>query len=214
MTRIPTNSKKEKILHIDKSLVINHGRLRVCYQHPTDPDLVVKIPSENNREGQQANIMELKGYTALMREHTDLSFISCCHGFESTNLGKGLLCDCIRDTDGSVSKTIWDYIIFQEECDVLYIQNVVRKFCNVLIEKNVKLFDLNLKNIALRLLDDASYQPFAIDLKGRCDNHELIPISSYINYFSRKKLQRRSKGLIDRIHQFRQRRAEFKHVDI
>ncbi len=148
------------------------------------------------------------GYHALMREHIDLFCISHCYGFVSTNRGQGLVCDCIRDDAGTVSKTIWDVIVTQDACDVDYIMTVARKFCHMLISKRIYIFDINLKNIALKLHHDGTYQPFIIDLKGRYDNKEIVPLSSYIDYFSRKKLERRCRQFLERIPIHRTRRKE------
>ncbi len=203
---------QEGMIHLAHELLISKGTLRICYEHPVDKQLVIKVAIDNSKEGNRANTKEWKAAAAFSDEHRQLPFISNCHGFVYTNLGKGLVCDCIRDYDGSISGTIWDYIIFKEECDVAYIQQVMRKFCDALISQNIRLYDLNPKNIALRLQQDGSFQPFAIDLKGHLDNQELVPISSYISFFSRRKLKRRSTQLIDRILDFRQRRIELQKV--
>ena len=197
------------MIFLGTDLLINSGKVRVCYQHPANPDLVIKIPVGKKRKEKQANIKELKGYQVLMREHVDLFCISHCYGFVSTDRGKGLVCDCIRDDGGSVSKTIWDVIICQEECEIEYVQKVAEELCSYLISRDIFIFDLNLKNIALRLQKDMTYQPVVLDLKGRYDNNELIPWSSYISYFARRKLARRCRQLIDRISTFREQRTEF-----
>jgi hypothetical protein len=190
------------------SLLISQGRTRACYRHPSDRGLVIKVPVGDKKAQNRSNIKELRGYQALMREQVDLFCISHCYGFVTTSLGRGLVCDCIRDDDGAISKTIWDIIVHQEVCDVAYIQKVTDDFCRFLIQRDTRLFDLNLKNIALRMQKDGSYQPFAIDLKGRFDNKETIPVSSYSSYFAKKKMVRRTRQLIERILFFRNRRKE------
>ena len=206
-------AKNENMISLNSDLLINSGKVRVCYQHPSNSNLVIKIPVGSKKKEKQANIKELKGYQMLMREHVDLFCISHCYGFVSTDRGKGLVCDCIRDDDGSVSKTIWDIIICQEECDIKYVQKVAEKLCSYLIFRDIFIFDLNLKNIALRLQKDMTYQPVVLDLKGRYDNNELIPWSSHILYFARRKLARRCGQLIDRISTFREQRTEFQAAE-
>ncbi len=196
------------MLALYDSLLISQGRTRACYRHPSDRGLVIKVPVGDEKEQNRSNIKELHGYQALMREQVDLFCISHCYGFVTTSLGRGLVCDCIRDDDGAISKTIWDIIVYQEVCDVAYIQKVTDDFCRFLIQRDTRLFDLNLKNIALRMQNDGSYQPFAIDLKGRFDNKETIPVSSYSSYFAKKKMVRRARQLIERILFFRDRRKE------
>lgn len=189
------------IILTDKTY-INQGSLRACYQHPENPNLIIKIPVGEKKEKNRANLKEQKGYHALIREHVDLFCISHCYGFVTTNLGIGLVCDCIRDHNGNISKTIWDIIGSGKEYDTHYILEVANSFCNMLISRNIFLFDLNVKNIVLQLRDDGTYQPFAIDLKGRYDNNEFLPFSTYIKFFAQKKIERRSKQLIERISLF------------
>jgi hypothetical protein len=196
------------MLILNDHLVINFGKTRVCYEHPSDPNLVVKTALKGDNDGELSNEKEMKAYKSLMISHIDLSCISHCYDFASTNRGKGLLCQCIRDDDGSISKSLWDIILYQDDCKLDYIQEVTSRFCDHLIEKNVFLFDLNLKNIVLQLQHDGTYKPYAIDLKSRFDTKEFIPFSKYSKYFARKKLIRRTKQLVDRIRQYYQLRAE------
>lgn len=186
------------IILTDK-LFINHGTLRACYQHPEKSNLVIKIAVGEKKAKIFANLKELKGYHELMRRHIDLFCVSHCYGFVTTNFGEGLVCDCIRDDDMSISKTISEILGSEDKSDVQYIMEVARNFCDMLISKRVYVFDLNLHNIVLKLKHDGSYLPYLIDLKGRYDNNEFLPFSSYINYLSLKKLERRSRQLIERI---------------
>lgn len=199
---------EQPALQLSEKMMINRGRERVCYEHPENNQLVIKIPLSKSGRKSRANHHELKGYLLLREEKKDLSFISHCHGFVNTNYGEGLICDCIRDNDGAISKTIWDIIVLEENCNVEYILQVAEKFCNFLIFHQIRLFDLNLKNIALKVLADGTYKPYIIDIKGRYVNHEFIPLSAYIPYFANKKLKRRSDQLLRRIIEYRRRRKE------
>jgi hypothetical protein len=191
-----------QMIILDEERFINRGTRRACYQHSENPNLVIKVPVGDKKDKELANLKELKGYHALVRKHIDLSCISHCYGFITTSHGTGLVCDCIRDHDGNISRTIADIITSGEDYDPAYILAVAQKFCDILKSKKVYIFDLNIKNIALKLQLDGSYLPFAIDLKGRYDNNEFFPFSSYIDFLSRKKMARRSRQLIERISLF------------
>ncbi len=184
---------------------------RKCYVHPNDPGLVVKVPLQPEVKECQANEDELKGYQLLKGDNLHLDFISHCYGFINTDLGKGLLCDCIRDENEEVSKTVWDIVIYQEECDIKYVLATIEKFCSFLTTNHVWIFDLNLKNIVLQQKIDGSYHPHIIDLKGRSANTEFIPISRYIPYFALRKLKRRTRQLVQRITEYHLRRNELRH---
>ncbi len=201
------------MIYLNNSLLIGRGTLRACYLHPENSALIIKVPAGDLDKGGQANHKELKGYRRLIREHGQLDCISHCHGTVDTSLGPGLICDCIRDEDGDVSKTIWDLVIYQDTCDIDYLQQVTGKFCDKLIEHDIFLFDINLKNIAMKRLNDGSYQPYAIDVKGPYDNPEFLGLSSHIRFLGRKKLKRRAAQLLARIAEFRQRREELRGIE-
>lgn len=208
------NLGSQPILHLSEQMVINKGRERVCYIHPENNQLVIKIPRNSRGRNSGANQDELQGYRILRKEGKDLSFVSHCHGFIDTDRGQGLVCDCIRDDDGAIAKTIWDIVVLQDDCDVDYIIKVAEKLCDFLMTNQIWLFDLNLKNIVLKQLADGNYKPYIIDLKGRYANHEFIPLSRYINYFARKKLQRRSTQLLQRIVEYHHRRKELQKLPV
>lgn len=193
---------------LDKELFISRGSVRACYHHPQKNNLIIKVPTGSKKDRDQANVNELKGYHALMLEHTDLSCISHCYGFDSTNLGRGLVCDCIYDSDGSVSKTILDLIISESPPDFSYLIDVVEKFCEFILNNSIYVFDLNVKNIVLQQQKNGIYKPYLIDLKGRCENKEFIPLSRHIPYFRRKKLERRCRQLFERTTSCWERRDE------
>jgi hypothetical protein len=187
---------------LDEEGFINRGTLRACYQHPENPNLVIKVPVGDKKGKELANLKELKGYHALVRKHIDLFCISHCYGFITTSHGTGLVCDCVRDHDGNISRTIADIITSGEDYDPAYVLAVAQNICDMLMSKKVYIFDLNIKNIALKLQPDGAYLPLAIDLKGRYDNNEFFPFSSYIEFLSRKKMERRCRQLLERISLF------------
>lgn len=183
---------------LDSTLLINQGTVRACYHHPENSRLVIKVPTGIKKNRNQANSIELKGYQTLMQQHKDLSCISRCYGIKATNLGDGLVCDCIYDSNGYVSKSIVDVIESDIPPDFSYVKNVVKMFTEYLMENNIHIFDLNMKNIVLQQQPDRSYKPIIIDVKGGYELKEFIPISRYIPYFGRKKLQRRCRQLLER----------------
>ena len=196
------------MLILNDEFKISHGKTRICYAHPVDPAFVVKTAFEGDSEGELSNIREMQAYQNLIRKYSDLSCISKCYAFVSTNRGKGLLCQCIRNHDGSIAKTIWDILLYDENCDIHNIERVVEKFSVYLRRHDVFIFDLNLKNIALQVQKNRSYHPYIIDFKSHVDTKEFIPLTKYSKYFSRKKLVRRTNQLMSRVKEYYEKRAE------
>jgi hypothetical protein len=199
-------------LRLAEELLISRGRNRLCYHHPSDPALVVKVPAGLDKTQVEANAREYRGYQDLVRRHGMISCISHCHGFVATDRGPGLLCDCVRNEDGSPAETIWDLLVHHEECDLPSILAVAEAFCQQLVTHDIRLFDLNPKNIALSRRCNGTYAAVALDLKGRFDNNEFIPFSTYSRFFARRKLVRRSRQLLDRIVLYRENRHRYRHL--
>ncbi len=198
---------------LDDSSLIGCGTLRACYLHPQNGKLIIKVPLPDRKGGEEANNQELLSYQKIRQHHEELDHISHCHGFTETDRGAGLICDCIRDCNGDIAKTIWDLVLYQETCDIEELLEVANTLCDYLIANDLFLFDINLKNIVLQRTEDNGYRAYAIDLKGPYDNKEFLKLSSRIKFLARKKLKRRSKQLLERIVQFREQRELLKKLD-
>ena len=178
------------MLRLKNAIKIGEGMERVCYLHPENQEKVVKI-SKNRTRGCKQNLFEYKTYTYLEKHHGQLDCISRCFGFSDTDLGPGLVCQCIRDYNGQISRTLLDTLVNPNEISPREIKQIVGDFCNRIIEDNIQLFDLNPKNIVVRIEQPGRYRAVSIDLKGRYAANEFIPLSTYIPILSRRKLQRR-----------------------
>jgi len=131
-----------------------------------------------------------------------MDFISQCHGFVDTNLGAGLVCDCVRDFDGKISKTLFEISTGNYRYDIRKIERALSLLLDNLTASNIQLFDFSLPNIVIQVTPDAAYHPIFVDLKGRFNNREFIPVSTYIPFWSRRKLARRGQRLLETVRLF------------
>ena len=184
---------------LDKDLIIASGESRTCYLHPNNPKRIVKIPHVNASPLNPENIKEIKMFQFLKKRLHQVDMVSQPYGIYETNLGYGLVCECIRDASGDISKPLFYTIARKDLYPFEKIREATHLFCNELIEKNIQLFDLNVLNILIQVRPDNSFKALSSDLKGRYDNKEFIPFSTFIPFFSRKKLIRRSKRLFEKI---------------
>ncbi len=184
---------------LDQNQIIAAGQVRTCYLLPDTPDRIIKIPHTNATIDNPENLKELKMFHYLSKKHDRLDIVSKPFGFEETNLGFGLVCECIRDASGEISKPLQRTLGIEDKYPFEKVRKAVHLFCDELIRKNIQLFDLNILNILIQIQPDASFKAISSDLKGRYDNKEFIPFSTYIPFFSRQKLTRRSKKLLARI---------------
>lgn len=195
-------------LHNDN--LIARGRSRDCYLHPEDRRRVIKISTMKRRRRRDSNWKEWKHYQHMMKKHGPMDFISHCYGFVDTNLGPGLVCDCVRDYDGEISKTLFQISTGDYQYDTLRIEKALSRYVDKLIANNIQLFDFSLPNIVIRITGDGGYHPVSIDLKGRFNNREFIPVSTFIPCMSRRKLARRGKRLLETVRDFSKRGVDSK----
>lgn len=195
---------------LNEQNLVGRGTLRACYRHPDHEDLVIKVPLADTPGGDDANRKEWKSYLRFNSTHRELRHISRCHEFIETSKGRGLVCDCIRDFNGDVSRTIWDIVVRQDDCNLAAVLETTRKFCTYLLENDIFLFDINLKNIVLQVRDESDWQAWAIDLKGPCDNKEFLKLSSRLSWLGRRKLKRRTDELLERIVLFHEQRESLR----
>lgn len=169
---------------------------RACYLHPEDAGKVIKIVREKTFfRKNDANWQEWRHYHYLLKQHGKLDFVNECYGFIETDLGEGLVWQCVRDDSGEISSTLTNIMKNPAGYDVGEVARLLGRFCQLLIEKNIQLFDLNPLNMMIRISSDGSYQVVSADIKGRYANYEFIPLSTYIPFLSRKKLTRRCNRL-------------------
>ena len=92
----------KSIIELSDDLIIGKGRDRICYEHPYNKNLCIKISINSNKQSKR----EVSYFKFLTQKQVDLSKISIFQGYVITNLGKGYTFDLIRDKNGNVSKTL------------------------------------------------------------------------------------------------------------
>lgn len=178
------------MLDIDTSAVIGRGSHRVCYQHPSDENLCIKIDFATQTK---ASIREKQYYALLASRQYSWRLIPKYYGVHQTNLGLGDVFDLIRDHNGSVSKTLSHYL-FQAtnfaQATGSNADQLIPAFCKFkarLYFDALSTHKLHPDNIAVRD-DNGSYTFVLIDDLG---NSEFLPISNYLHYFAAKKVARK-----------------------
>lgn len=91
-----------EIIQLTDDLIIGKGRDRICYEHPNNKNLCIKISISNNKQSKR----EVRYFKFLKNRSVNLAKISTFQGHVITNLGKGYSFDLIRDEDGNVAKTL------------------------------------------------------------------------------------------------------------
>lgn len=186
------------MIRLDPSLQIAAGRTRECYFHPESPDLVIKVPRQDTPPGVDPNAGEWRHWQEIRAKHGDVPGIAPCFGKIATDRGEGLVMACIRDADGRCSRPLSHCFSHPESWDLVAVRAALSMLLTRICDAGIRLFDLNAANILLQVAEDQSIHPTVIDLKGPYDNKEFIPVSTYIPWFAKRKIMRRTRRMLDR----------------
>lgn len=136
----------ETDIQLSDSLIIGKGRDRVCYEHPQQENLCIKISISNDKQSKR----EIRYFNFLKKKKVDLSHISTFRGKLNTNIGVGYTFDVIRDHDGKISKTLRQCLesrIFPIES----IQPKIKDLKEYLISNKICVRDISPSNISCQI---------------------------------------------------------------
>jgi len=175
------------MLYLDNCALVGRGLHRECYAHPMNSDLCVKVVVAGNSD---ENRREAAYYQRLSRRGISWEMLTRFHGLVETSLGEGAVFDLVRDSDGSVSKTLASYL----ECDALtslHRQVLVQAMQNLkeyLLLNRVVTMTLKPKNILLQLNPAGDGKLVIVD---NVANSDFIPITNYSARLARRKIERK-----------------------
>lgn len=165
--------------------VIGKGFNRVCYHHPENKNLCIKI---NFRDGEtKESIREQKYCKHLLNRGVPLDMVPSYQGDTHTNLGRGSIYKLILDDDGSVSQTLESYLSGTPDFKQLYAPYTALK--SYLLKHHIITMTLHTRNILCQRNREGDIVKFVI-----CDdigNSDLIPIGNYNRYFAKQKINRK-----------------------
>lgn len=173
------------------SKFIGRGAKRICFEHPENPNKCVKIaiyPRDND---------------LLLRELNTYLFVKpilkeCIVTYETqlvdTNLGKGIVCELLRDDNGEYSKSLFYYA--QERKFSFEILSQIRYFACCLVEYDIFFYDFNLQNFIVQI-KNGKKRVYYTDLKSfeRYKAWTFLRLERVFTPFARYSMQRRLERL-------------------
>ena len=174
------------MLHIKNSFLVGKGTNRECYVHPDDPNKCLKVTVSNDHK---ESWRETRYYRLLQKREIDWQMLARFYGTVKTDMGDAMMCDLPRDYDGKISKTLYYYLSTAENTKL--INNplpLLYRLHDYIIAERVIVKDLNFRNMLYQKLSPTDANLIIIDGIG---NHEFIPFSTYIDYFTLKKINKR-----------------------
>lgn len=209
--------------HLSNETPFAAGGNRVCYVHPDDPALCIKVrrpdfslADKRNRASFPKRLLPLSSFDDNAEEfrvmqQLDENFgeslyahVSRCHGFVDTDLGAGLVSELVRDENDEVSETLkkylWDYG-FTEDC-----QKKLTEFAEHWQKTLIPSRALLLHNIVVQRDNSGCIQRLVvIDGLG---SPNLIPFWLYPLPARQNKIKRRIDDLYARIEHFKRHKKE------
>lgn len=173
--------------------IINKGAKRLCLYHPDNPDKCVKVAMLPKHSWQLEN--ELLAYKKLkpllgqfLPEYEEK--------LVKTNLGPGLVCELIRNDDGSISRSLRDILI---EGDISPdIIDQIHNYVDIVIKNNIPLYDPNPRNFLVQKTKGKVRIVFS-DMKTYNEYKPWVylHLEKVIPFLNRRILKRRHAVLID-----------------
>lgn len=133
------------VIRLAENLIIGKGRDRICYEHPTQTNLCIKISFNSNKQ----SIREVKYFNYLTQKNKDLSHISRFVSMIDTDKGDGYVFELIRNDNQQVSKTLRQCLesnVFSLE----YIRPKLIELKNYLITNEICVRDISPSNICCK----------------------------------------------------------------
>ena len=132
-------------IELNNELLIGKGTRRSCYQHPDEASLCIKISTGTPNSIKQQN-RECSYYRAMEKRAVDFRHLARYEGTIETNLGPGHLYECIKDHDGSYSRSLNHYLRNHQNQQ----EDLMLKFSRLegyLLDYGILFYDLNSGNI-------------------------------------------------------------------
>jgi len=189
---------------------IGMGRERMCFVHPEDPRLAIKIARGKVRDQSKR---EIRFYRKLQkRGGVDDKHIPGFHGLCETNRGQGIVVDLIRNYDGEIARPLNWYLAqgYPIEEFEPYLEELKQSFLKNLIIFN---HDMTIGNLLVQRSSTSKIRMVAIDGLG-----DVVALSwlDVFPFLVRRKINRRWDRFIARVYRSRevcqQREAMAEHA--
>lgn len=197
------------MLELSRSQPIALGHQRAIYQHPDDPDLLVKTmrpesvarrwdgPGNRLKRLPRARhyvgfLREIKEYIATHARAGADPPLARIVGLVETDLGLGLVCEKVRDADGGMAPTLFQCWL-DHGGEPPWARAALEAFRDALLRNNVIVGDLNAANVAYG--SDSRGGPRLLMVDGFGEKNA-IPVSSMSKRINRHFIQRRYQRLL------------------
>lgn len=184
--------QQEKLV-IQEQNFIGKGCHKLTYLHPHDAKKCIKIIY--NQEGEKDIARELH-YRQYRKEHNlQTDIIPAYYGTVATSKGMGYVFEYVCDYDGSVSKTLMDYVhdepLFQQNLqDIIPLMQELKV---KLMQDRIICMGITPENILIQQATPTTKKLYLITDLGVS---EAIPLELWFDYFAVKKIKRHYQKMV------------------
>jgi len=179
------------MLDLESASVVGKGLHRVCYAHPQDERLCVKVLLQLQSKTPLIEAeREAKYYRFLDKKNVPWTMLPKFHGEVLTSRGQGYIFDLIRDYDGEISKTLKHYLASPIETNNYYegLSAAFDLLRGYLLAWKIVTMTIKAKNILYQKLNQREGRLVIIDNIGHSD---FIPVCDYIDFMAERKIRRK-----------------------
>ena len=177
-----------------ESQTIGRGLFCICYLHPENNTICVKLPT-THKKARKRQAAEAAYYRKLYKNKVDLAYIADYLGPCLTSLGSGHLYQYIKDNDGQTSKTLNHYLANHPQKTEALITHLT-KLGGYLLENHILIGDLHGNNIVFQHLSDNSTKLIIVDGIG---DRVIFTAPNFFKSVKERKIIRRWNRFIRRL---------------
>jgi len=178
---------------------IGIGSSRTCYDHPSNPNLCLKVPFQD-RIARKKQKRENLYFLYLQQRKIDFSHISQFRGKIETTLGEAYCFDKPLDSSGETSKTLLHYIT-EGQIPRENLNKALHQLGNYLLNQGIVFHDINTSNILLQKETANRFRLIIIDGLG---DASFLKIINKIPSIRSRTIQRRWNRVMRRLIRYHQ----------
>jgi len=198
---------------------VTFGAVRLVFEHPDDPDLIIKVIREDaikERFGKNAKwykkqrrygiylsyIREIQEFVTIHANHnTYYPFLQRIVGFAQTDLGLGLVLEAEKDKSGKKLAPTLRMLIYSGDYDQIA-EEALESFFTSLLNCNIIINDLNPGNMVYTYNEDLGHYFVLIDGLG---NNSPIPLKTIFPKLNQRAKLKRFDKLRKKVDQYKMR---------
>jgi hypothetical protein len=175
------------MIFIDQKKFISQGKTRVCYEHPNNTNLCIKI-MKLEHENAEFLKKEIRYYKKIQKKNKNyaLTFFANYYGTIETNLGTGYLYDLIRDHNGKISLPLKSYLKQKNISDFPnnHAKNALENIKKKMIHYKVFGYDVYHENLLCKIKNQTEIELVLVDGLGITSQSDTIKsrLAFLVNY--------------------------------